>query len=204
MHPTAGAGVVESACGDHARFRRPRLNVSARCQSGVPHSQPLLFTHSLPRRAITTLRNGVGVDLDLFRHVDRDTARRPWTVDGRQRFHRLDDQVVAFAFDEPWPGSPEGCVCWARWPTKTYRRCTVLPMLSSWPRAEKGWANVLLDAMACGTPVVPMDVWGTAEVVKAPAVGWRSHQGAIGNGDRRGSSHVVRQPARTCRHPRVC
>src|SRR5438093_4256583 len=51
MHPIAGAGVVESACGDHARFRRPRPNVSARCQSGVPHSQPLLFTHSLPRRA---------------------------------------------------------------------------------------------------------------------------------------------------------
>lgn len=37
--------------------------------------------------------------------------------------------------------------------------------------SREGWANVLLESMACGTPVVASNVWGTPEVVGAPAAG---------------------------------
>jgi len=48
-----------------------------------------------------------------------------------------------------------------------YSAADVLLLCSS----REGWANVLLEAMACGTPVVATDIWGTPEVVAAPEAG---------------------------------
>jgi glycosyltransferase involved in cell wall biosynthesis len=48
-----------------------------------------------------------------------------------------------------------------------YSAADVLVLASS----REGWANVLLEAMACGTPVVATNIWGTPEVVAAPQAG---------------------------------
>jgi glycosyltransferase involved in cell wall biosynthesis len=37
--------------------------------------------------------------------------------------------------------------------------------------SREGWANVLLESMACGTPVIAANIWGNPEVVRTAAAG---------------------------------
>jgi glycosyltransferase involved in cell wall biosynthesis len=48
-----------------------------------------------------------------------------------------------------------------------YAAADVLALLSS----REGWPNVLLEAMACGTPVLATEVYGAPEIVRSTAVG---------------------------------
>jgi teichuronic acid biosynthesis glycosyltransferase TuaC len=48
-----------------------------------------------------------------------------------------------------------------------YSAADVLILASS----REGWANVLLESMACGTPVVASRIWGTPEVVQNDVAG---------------------------------
>lgn len=48
-----------------------------------------------------------------------------------------------------------------------YGAADVLVLASS----REGWANVLLESMACGTPVVATRIWGTPEVVSQACAG---------------------------------
>ena len=36
---------------------------------------------------------------------------------------------------------------------------------------REGWPNVLLESMACGTPAVASNVWGAPEIITSPAAG---------------------------------
>jgi len=51
--------------------------------------------------------------------------------------------------------------------TEIYNAADAMILASS----REGWANVLLESMACGTPVVATDIWGTPEVVQSSDAG---------------------------------
>jgi glycosyltransferase involved in cell wall biosynthesis len=148
---------------------------------------------------IHTLRNGV--DLVHFRPRDRDIARRNYDVEGtapvllsvghlieRKGHHlviealaRLPSARLLIAGDGPERAALErlamrlGVAERVRFLGRVahdalaeiYSAADLLVLASS----REGWANVLLEAMACGTPVAATKVWGTPEVVADPAAG---------------------------------
>jgi glycosyltransferase involved in cell wall biosynthesis len=149
-----------------------------------------------PERVVS-LRNGV--DLELFRPVDRDAKRKILGLDGFAlltvgnlvpvKAHELiiaampdlPDVKLLIAGDGPNRAMLEGLadrigvrdrveflgsVPQAQLPA--YYNAADAMILAS---EREGWANVLLESMACGTPVIASRVWGTPEVVGAPEAG---------------------------------
>lgn len=150
-----------------------------------------------PADDVTVLRNGV--DLDLFRPVDRVAARAAlgWTRRTLlsvghlipRKGHDLAIRALALlpecdlviAGDGPESAqlralaSSQDAAARVRFvgrvaqqDLKTYYSAADALVLAS---DREGWANVLLESMACGTPVVATNVWGTPEVVTTPESG---------------------------------
>jgi teichuronic acid biosynthesis glycosyltransferase TuaC len=150
-----------------------------------------------PPDRVEVLRNGV--DLSLFRPTDRRVARqglgltRPTLLSvghlierkGHDRVIKAMSQLPDFDLMIVGEG-PErdtlgqlvqhtGVADQVRFlgskPHQTLREiygaADALVLASS----REGWANVLLEAMACGTPVIASNIWGNPEVVKTAASG---------------------------------
>ncbi len=184
----------------YARPRRLIVEAARRADGLITVCQALkdgLVKLGVPAERITVLRNGV--DLELFEPHDRAVLRRAMHLDGfvlasvghlieRKGHHHviraladLPGATLLIAGDGPERPALEalagrlGVLDRVRFLgvldqsalSDVYNCADVLVLASS----REGWANVLLEAMACGTPVVASAVWGTPEIVASPAAG---------------------------------
>ncbi len=151
----------------------------------------------IPPERVTVLRNGV--DLARFHPLDRDAARRQLGLRRRtllsvghlierkghhhiiEALARLPDTDLLIAGQGPQAEDLAKLALQHHVSDRVrflgtldpqrlreaYNAADALVLASS----REGWANVLLESMACGTPVVASAVWGTPEVVAGPAAG---------------------------------
>jgi glycosyltransferase involved in cell wall biosynthesis len=180
--------------------RRRILAAAARAAALVTVSAGLrdaLVRLGVPEGRITVLRNGV--DLTLFRPLEREAARARLGLDGPtlvsvgalipRKGH--DRTIGALRLLPGWRlliagEGPERARLMAQ--ARDIGVGGRVRFLGAWPHAElaalysaaemsvlassrEGWANVLLESMACGTPVVAAPIPGNDEVIAAPAAG---------------------------------
>lgn len=146
---------------------------------------------------VRVLRNGV--DLEMFQPIDRGKARAALELTGRtllsvghlierkghnlvvSALRHLSDTSLVIAGDGPEREALEALAVSNGVSDRVnflgrvdhvalrdiYGAVDALVLASS----REGWANVLLEAMACGTPVVASNMWGTPELVAIPEAG---------------------------------
>ena len=150
-----------------------------------------------PASKVTVLRNGV--DLELFQPGDRQPIRSTWGIEGklllsvghliRRKGHhlaiealaKLPDWRLAIVGEGPEKASLQAlateigvasrvifCGSQSHKSLPAYYAAADLLILSS---SREGWANVMLEAMACGTAVIASNIPGNSEVVTEAAAG---------------------------------
>lgn len=184
-------------------FRLPRrmiLWAVTRCATVTSVCQALkdrLVQLGAPAEKIRVVLQGV--DLDLFRPVDREAVRRRLGLSGRvllsvgyltgrkgqhlvvEALPRLPDTTFLIAGEGRMEGMLRDRVRFlgladrvrflgnvAQEDLKDYYGAADALVL---PSSREGLANVLMESMACGTPVVATPVWGTPEAINVPEAG---------------------------------
>jgi teichuronic acid biosynthesis glycosyltransferase TuaC len=184
----------------HAVPRRMILRAARQAAGIVAVSEALrraLIALGVPAHQVRTLRNGV--DLAMFRPLDRDATRAalglagPVLLSVGHLIERKGHDLVIAALPQ-LPGytlmiaglGPERAALAALAASlgvgsrvhflgfiphdelaRLYSAADALVLASS----REGWPNVLLEAMACGTPVVASNRWGAPEIVARPEAG---------------------------------
>jgi teichuronic acid biosynthesis glycosyltransferase TuaC len=183
------------------RFPRKMIQWAAKQASGIVTVCEALKTEivalGVDADRIVALRNGV--DLNLFQPVERETMRetlhlRQFTLLSVGRLEPVKGHELIIA---ALPMLQDVCLMIAGNGPERHRLQALaihlgvanrVKFLGALPQTElrnfygaadalvlassrEGWANVLLESMACGTPVVASNVWGTPEVVASADAG---------------------------------
>ena len=184
----------------HAAPRRMILDAAERCSHMITVCKALkdeLVALGATAGKVTVLRNGV--DLALFHPQPREAARQRFgmqafslvsvghLIDRKGHHHvigalpSMPRVTLYIAGSGPMESSLRAQAARLQVQDRVHflgrldqpALCTLYSAADALVLASsrEGWANVLLEAMACGTPVVASNVWGTPEVVAAPAAG---------------------------------
>ncbi len=195
-----GRGTDLSLIPNSALARR-QITWAARRAAGIVTVSDALKSRvarlGIPESRIVTLRNGV--DLEAFRPIDRERARKKLQMPRtmilsvghliERKGHdisigalkELGDVDLLIVGEGPEKerlmtlthefGLSERVRFVGQVPQEElpmyYSAAEALVLASS----REGWANVLLESMACGTPVVAMDIEGNREVIRSSKAG---------------------------------
>jgi glycosyltransferase involved in cell wall biosynthesis len=134
----------------------------ARKELGLPLDKLILLSVGslIPRKGHDLLIKALGVLHDKYHEKD---CRLVIVGEGRLR-RELEELITARGLEEyvclPGEVTHNKLALW-------YSAADLFCLASN----REGWPNVLMESMACGTPVVAANVWGVPEIMRNDAIG---------------------------------